>query len=166
MTNSKSKTACAGGFTLLEILISVGILSTALVVFVTAQGSAFLASERGELLNQAVFLAREKMTEAEIKIEEDLAKSKFPDDSEADGTFDEPFDDFRWKQTIKKVEIPVLGGGEEGENAMVATYAKNVMDEISKSVRELKVTVFWGEKDKPEEDQPQLTLTTHVVKLK
>jgi len=74
MTNSKSKTACAGGFTLLEILISVGILSTALVVFVTAQGSAFLASERGELLNQAVFLAREKMTEAEIKIEEDLAK--------------------------------------------------------------------------------------------
>lgn len=154
------------GFTLLEILIAVGILSTALVVFVTAQGSAFLASERGELLNQAVFLAREKMTEAEIKIEEDLSKNKFPDDSESEGIFDEPFDDFRWKQTTKKVEIPILGGDEGGENAMVMTYAKNVMDEISKSVRELKVIILWGDKEKPEEEQEQLSLTTHVVKLK
>lgn len=155
-----------GGFTLLEILIAVGILSTALVVFVTAQGSAFLASERGEFLNQAVFLAREKMTEAEIKIEEDLAKNKFPDDSENEGSFDEPFDEFRWKQTIKKVEIPMLGGEEGGDNALVASYAKNVMDEISKAVREVKVTVLWGDKEKPEEEQEQLSLTTHVVKLK
>lgn len=156
----------AKGFTLLEILIAVGILATAMMVFVTAQGNAFLASERGEQLNQAVFLARQKMTELEIEIEEGLAKNKFPDDdTEKAGTFDEPFDDYRWKYSVQKVEIP-LGGAAEGENAMVATYAKNVMDEISKSVRQLEVTIFWGDKEKPEEEQQQMSLTTHVVKLK
>lgn len=154
------------GFTLLEILIAVSILATAFSTLLLAQGNGFLASERAERLTQATFLVRQKMVEFEITLEEDLNRNKFPDEKEEAGTFDEPFEDFRYKQTVKKVEIPLSGGGEASENALVAGYLKQVMDEISKSIREVKVVIFWGDKDLPEEEQQQLAVTTHIVKLK
>jgi len=129
MTNKK-------GFSLLEILIAVAIMATSFVALLTAQGSSFLASERADRLTQATFLARQKMAEIEMEIDKDISKNKFPSDTDKDGTFDEPFDDFRWKYTIKKVEIPVIGGGEsEDQNVMVGNYVKNLMDQLSKSVR-------------------------------
>ena len=43
---------------------------------------------------------------------------------------------------------------------------QTVVDEISKSVREIQLTVYWGDKDTKEEDQPHLTVTTHIVNMK
>lgn len=154
------------GFSMLEILIAVAILSTGFVTLLGAQSSSFLSSERAERLTTATFLARQRMVEIEIELEKDLEKGKFPrQDVEKKGVFDEPFDDFRWKYTVSKVEIPVVDTGGEGTSALVGSYMKTVMDEISKAVREVKLTVYWGDKDRPEADQPQFDVTTHIVKL-
>jgi len=165
------------GFSLLEILIAVAILATSLVSLMAAQGSAFLSSERGDDLTKATFLARERMAEVQIELEADLEKNKFPESEvEKEGTFEEPNEDFRWEYTLKKVEIPMVesggggggddSGGSSGNNPMVGNYMQQVMDQISKSVREVKVTVYWGTKEKKKEEQMQLSVTSHIVKLK
>lgn len=162
---SKLKISGNKGFSLLEIMVAVAILATSMVVLMALQGSTLLASGRAERLSQATYLARQKMVETEIEIEEDLAKNKFPEQEvEKAGQFEEPFEDFRWKYTLKKVEIPV--GDQEGEgNPLIGGEIKKIMDQISKAVREVKITVFWGSKDLSEEEQPNIVVTTHVVKL-
>lgn len=156
------------GFSLLEILVAVAILSASVLVLLSGQGSSFLASERAEHMTTAVNLARQKMSEVEMEVEADIAKNKFPEeDLEQTGEFDKPFGDYRWSYTIKKVEIPFVEGGEaEAENSLVLSYVKNITDQISKSVREIRVTILWGDKNAKEEDQPKLVVTTHVVKLR
>lgn len=171
----------SAGFSLLEIMIALSILATSVMSLMAAQGGSFRASERAERITGATFLARAKMTEMEMEFEKDLAKNKFPDDNvEKEGTFDEPYEDYRWKYTIKKVEIPVVNaeGGEEassgeeegeeaaGTNTLVASYLKNVMEQISKSVRQVQLTIFWGDPELPQDDQPKMMVTTHWVKLK
>ena len=155
------------GFSLLEILIAVAILATSFTVLLTSQGSSYLSSERAEQITQATFLARQKMSDIEIELAKDLEKNKFPDqEKEEVGIFDEPLDEFRWKYSVRKVEIPIVGtGNEESGNPLIGAYMKNMMEQISKSIREIKVTIFWGDKDSKEEDQPQMSVTTHIVKL-
>lgn len=156
------------GFTLLEILIAVAILASSILALSSLQASSYLSSERGELLSRATLLAQEKMTEFEIEIEKDMKRNKFPSEAENSGVFDEPFEDFRWKTLLKKVEIPVLesgGDSEESKNIFILNYLKNISKQISESVREVQVTVLWGDKDLPEDEQPQMSLTTHIVKL-
>lgn len=155
-----------GGFSLLEIMIAVAILASSFVVLLSSAGNSYLTSGRAERLTPAVNLTRQKMTELEINFEKDMAKNKFPDeDREENGIFDEPFDDYRWSYTVKKVEIPALPA-KEGELALVADYMKTVTDQISKQVREVKLTVTWGDKNVPLEKQPHMTVTTHWVNLK
>ncbi|MBI2340435.1 MAG: prepilin-type N-terminal cleavage/methylation domain-containing protein [Deltaproteobacteria bacterium] len=157
----------SGGFSLLEILIAVAILAASFTALLASQGSSFLSMERAERMTRATLLARQKMTEIEMELEKDLAKNKFPDqDTTQEGTFDEPFADFRWKYAVSKVEIPVMETGAEEESAMVGSYVKNIMDQLSKAVREVKLTIYWGEEETPIEDQPHLTVTTHIVNLK
>lgn len=157
----------SAGFSLLEILIAVAILATAAATMAASASSSFLSSERAERITSAAFLARQRMAELEMELEGDMEKDKFPDDVEKQDNFPEPFDDFRWKYTIRKVEIPVMGEGDkEGQNVMVMNYIKNVTEQISKKVREVKVTVFWGDELKPEEEQEHLEVTTHIVNLK
>ncbi|MDO8519705.1 MAG: type II secretion system protein [Deltaproteobacteria bacterium] len=173
MWNWKKIRRSKRGFTLLEIIIAVAILSGALLALLSGQGSSFLASERAERLSLATNLARQKISEAELKVEAELAKNKFPDDQEEIGTFDAPFESFRWKTTLSEVEIPVITppeaeGGEDSAAASVGVegYLQTVTKQISEAVRELQVTIYWGDPDLKEEDQPHLTVTTHVVKMK
>lgn len=155
------------GFSLLEIMVAVAILATSFVVLLSSQGSSFNKSERAEDLSQATLLARMKMAELQIELEKDIAKNKFPDsDIKESGTFEDPFENFRWSYSLKKVEIPLSqsGGGDE-QNVLVANEMKKMMDEISKRVREMRLTLTWGDKDKPLEEQPNMVLVTHIVKL-
>ena len=167
------------GFTLLEILIAVAILATSFVVLLSSSGNSFLESARAERMTRAVTLSRQKMVELEMGFAKDMAKNKaFGEDKEENGTFDEPFDDYRWSYTIKKVEIPVKseggggGGGENGEEgggesdlAIMQDQMKTIMDKISKLTREVQLTVYWGDKDVLLDKQPHMTVTTHWVKM-
>ncbi len=156
-------------------------MATAFVILLSASGNSYLISARAERLTRAVALSREKMTELEINFTKDMAKNKFPDeDQEENGTFDPPFDDYRWSYTIKKVEIPIVSGGggggggeksgDSGESgqpdlAVIQDQMKVVTDEISKLTREVQLTVYWGDKNDPLEKQPHMTVTTHWVNL-
>lgn len=182
------------GFTLLEIMIAMAILSISLLSLYSAIGNSLRASGMAEEMDIAMLLARQKMTEVSISFDDDIAKGSFPEEKEEHGTFDKPFDRFKWTYVLKKVEIPVVnpppdtgggaggtgsggstGGGSTGGGAGAPTtpgieqaasnMAQIVSKKIAESVRELKLTISWGEGEN-EEDLEKVVLTTHVVKLK
>ncbi|MBX7147840.1 type II secretion system GspH family protein [bacterium] len=155
------------GFSLLEIMVAVAILATSFVVLLSSQGGSFNKSERAQDLSEATLLARMKMAEIQIELEKDLAKNKFPEtDKKESGIFEDPFENYRWDYSIKKVEIPVAEPtGEESQNAMIANELKTMMEEIGKRVREVRLHIVWGDKNDPPEKQPSMEIVTHIVKL-
>jgi len=175
----------APGFTLIEIMISLSILSIALLSIYAAQGNSLRASGRAENIQTASMLARQKMTEKMIELQKDMDKGKFPDDQINDqGNFEAPFDRFRFEFAVRKVEIPVVenpsdqngqatgegpatstgkepGAANQAPEQAQANLAKLVTKKISESVREITTKVIWQEM---EEDQ-SIVVTTHISKL-
>ncbi len=154
------------GFSLIEVLIALGIFAVSATTILPSVTRQIEIAQEDEMLTKGVIVARNKMSEVEAKIQEDQAKGKFPDDKKESGHFEEPYEGYLWDLQIRKVEIP-LPGAPEGQAAMVEDAIKTVMKELSKSVRELKLTVRWWTEDDDEKDRArkEIVLTTHVVKF-
>ena len=114
------------GFTLLEVIIALGILAGALVVLVDNQAIAVLATQEADRLTLATNLAQEKMMEVQIILErqgfgeqdieedgdfEDFGAEEFRGDELHLGLTDDIYEDFKWAYTVRKIEmeIPNLG---------------------------------------------------------
>lgn len=177
------------GFTLLEIMIAMAILSISLLALYSSVGNSLRISGQSEEVDQATQLARRKMSEIMMSLDEDIARGAFPEEKEEQGTFDKPFENYKWSYTIKKVEIPVLQPPSDKSAATVgpsasdsgssspsspqttpglenaaANMAQMVTKKISESVRELKLTISWGGENP--DDQEKVVLTTHLSKLR
>lgn len=157
----KSKT----GFSLIEILVAVGILAGAVATLMPAVEVSSMMSVEDEKLFKAATLANNKMVEIEKDLWFDIERGKMPDEKNDTGYFDKPFDDYQWELSIKKVEIPIEEAAEgQEQNPSVMNAMKIIMKEIAKAVREVKVTVRWL--DRTEEKDNEFSITTHVVDIK
>jgi type II secretion system protein I len=148
------------GFTLIEIMVSVAILSISLIALMGFSGNTLIKSGRAEQMTIAVMLARQKMTDIELELQKAMKKNEFPDEKSEDGKFDEPYEDYTWAMEIRRVELPPPVQGDEG-GQIQGMVAKQLTKEISKTVRELKLTVKWDEMD----DEQSVEVVTHIVKL-
>lgn len=96
----------AAGFTLLEVMIAVAILSVSLMALSLTVIRSLRASHHARLMTQATFLCRLKFGE----IEDEFVVDGFKDDAgtvEKKGTFDDPlFKNFSWSYTMQKIELP------------------------------------------------------------
>ena len=111
------------GFTLLEMMVALGILATSYVALMQAQSGSIRLSAYGKRITIATFLAQAKMEETD----ELLTRDGFPDmDEEDEGNFEElGYPSFKWQLAVRKVELPLaeafgqllnqFGGGEDGE---------------------------------------------------
>lgn len=95
-----------GGFTLLEVMIAVGILGIALAWMGEATLRAVAAANHAKLLTTATLLAREQM----VQLEDDLQEKGMQDDSfasEQSGDFkDDGFSRFKWHRLVDKITLP------------------------------------------------------------
>jgi len=93
-----------GGFTLLEVMIAVAILSYALTWMVVGISRNIKAENHAKLMTTATFLAREKM----VELEDELYEKGFGEfEKEQSGAFDDKgFSRFAWKAIVDKVELP------------------------------------------------------------
>lgn len=118
----------ARGFTLLEVLIALAILSVALLVLMRVMDQAALVSRYQDQQVMAANLARRMMVDVELQLEKDGFGI---DDKEECGTFAELLSDevdgapaeviagYEYCWTLKKVELPLPmdmlgGGGDDG----------------------------------------------------
>ncbi len=111
----------ARGFTLLEVLVSLAILSTALVLAYRVVTGALAAENRSERWTECALLGETMFREA---------TETYPDVQETDGRFPSPRDEFSWKRTVRQsalyadarvVEISVTWkSGEEEETVKLS----------------------------------------------
>lgn len=175
------------GFTLLEVLVAMALLSIALLTMSRIQSNNIVLSQYEQQQITAATLAKWKMVDVQL----DLEKNGLGDDEkEKCGKFDEDLDDkafsgWEWCWTLKKVDLPLpmdmLGGNKQGGGDGDAGDAisagmqhdqgggaqglpggldpKAAGEALSKAVRVLKLQVKWKLGSTPQE----LDVTTHVV---
>jgi general secretion pathway protein I len=140
-----------GGFTLLEVIIAMTIMILAFSSILSVLSGGITAAEKTHQVNIVAMLARNKMTEVEYDIE---GKNFDEVKKEDGGAFGAPYEDFRWETAVKEVKFPSLnfgGGGPGGDNKggaqpvsdLVTLMTKLITNFLSKSVREVDVTIFW-----------------------
>ena len=94
----------ARGFTLLEMMIAMAILSGSLTWMIVGLTRNIKAENHAKLMATATFLARGKMTD----FEDELYEKGFGEfEQELNGTFeDKGFTRFTWRTVVDKVELP------------------------------------------------------------
>ena len=106
-----------GGFTLIEVMISLSILAAALTLLLRGASANLASSQRAQMMSAATELARSKMYD----IEETLLEKGFGQLEESeDGDFDEEgWPQIKWEYEILKIELPnvqaLQGFGAQGE---------------------------------------------------
>jgi general secretion pathway protein I len=139
------------GFTLLEVIIALAIMVLAFAAILSVESGGISAAEKTHQINIVAMLARNRMIETEYDIE---GKTFDEVKKEDGGSFDPPFEDFRWTTEVKEVKFPALnfGGAGSGDNKnagaqpvsdLVTLMTKLITNYLSKSVREVDVTIFW-----------------------
>ena len=111
-----------GGFTLLEVMIALAIVSGVVVTVVTSLNFHLLAVERNRDKVVATFLARQKYEETRL----------FGPPKSSKGEFAEGFDDYSWEYVredylypgIKRVLVTVLSS--DGGSVEIETYEEEL----------------------------------------
>jgi prepilin-type N-terminal cleavage/methylation domain-containing protein len=114
-------------FTLLEVLIALGILSVSLFVLIDSQATSVIMTIEAEHMVQGTMLCEEKMsqvllrlesegfTDSDITEEGDFSNGIFGDFEAGgmDGDFEElnteEYEDFQWAYTIREVSLDLSG---------------------------------------------------------
>ena len=93
----RKRRSSAQGFTLLEVLVSLAILSATLITAYQVTSGALAAGQRAEAWTTAILLGEEKLREA---------TESFPEVQETHGTFTDPHEDFAWGLVVKQALHP------------------------------------------------------------
>lgn len=150
----RKKISCASntGFTLIETLLAMVILSSALLLLTNSWSSSFLRVRKTQQQFEVATLLERKMTEVEIEFK---GKSLDEIPEEKSDNFGDKYPQYSWKLNSKKLEIPdlssLLGGDDGGGNnqKMMMSLVKQ-MARRSKAIKEVTVTVtFKPAKGKP-----------------
>jgi type II secretion system protein I len=114
------------GFTLLEVMVAVAILSLVLVTLMSVQNRSMQDVALAEHITTATMLAKREMTEMLQN------RASRPRESESEDKFtEEEFKDYTWKKTITPLTIPT-------ETGLII-------------INEIKVAVLWQEGDRQEQ---------------
>jgi len=116
-----SKKLRRSGFTLLEIMIALAIVSIAMISLLSLANRSIGVHDRLQRITSATLLAQHKMAETEVHSRNGNLGS-----AETEGVFDIPYSDYRWRITFAETPLPsirlitvtVLWGDEE-RNEMV-----------------------------------------------
>lgn len=172
-----TKTVRGLGYSLIEVLIALAVLSSALTVLMGTMANSGQQAVFSNQLTQASLLARSKMTDIEYELMEDGFSTS---DRSFSGTFrDEGHPEFRWEALVEPVEIPddakdaflaqlnaqlfggmdAQGGAMQGNAAfssmlpMMVSMLPEMLNQIGTKIRRVKLTVYFdfGGKEFPVE---------------
>jgi prepilin-type N-terminal cleavage/methylation domain-containing protein len=171
------------GFTLLEVMVALGILSMTLVVLLEIITNNIRATNHAKLTTAATFLARGKM----IDLEDQILENGFSNSDEtADGNFkDQGYPLYRWDSAIERVELPMDMAQKSKDEAqdkakdstnpmsmitgflggMMGSFIEPIRVGLQESVRRVTVHVSWDETGRPNQTIEVVQYLTDPAKL-
>jgi prepilin-type N-terminal cleavage/methylation domain len=138
------------GFTLLETVIAMVILSTGIMILASTWGTSFSAVKKTQASVEIAALLERKMFEIETEYAGKSLES-IPEEKEDD--FGDQYSAYSWKMESKELELPNLAesysAAQEGADPMMITIIRTLTDHLKKTVKEVKVTITYKGGKKP-----------------
>lgn len=139
------------GFTLLETSIALAIMATGLLLLNTSWSGSFLRLRKTQLAFEAATLLERKMSDVELEYR-GKPLTEIPE-AEADD-FGSDYPNYSWRVTSKEFKFPdltsaIISQREGGVDSMLLSTVKQMTEAISKSVKEVTVTVIYTGGKKP-----------------
>lgn len=136
------------GFTLLEVLIAMVIMAAGIMLLSQSWTSSFNRIRKTQWNVEVAALLERKMAEIDMKY-----RGKPIDNiPEEESDEFEGYPEYSWKLESKKFEMPdltaILIGRDGGVDQMMMTLMKQFSEHLSKSIKEVKVTVIHKVKNK------------------
>lgn len=132
------------GFTLIETVFALVILSVGLMLLVNSWGASFSRVRKTQLSTEVASLLQRKIVELQIEYR-DKPLDSIPEEREDD--FGSDYPQYSWKMTSKEFEVPDLSASltskEGGADQMLVTIIKQLTDYMQKSVKEVKVSIIY-----------------------
>ena len=126
LRNSSGFPGTASGFTLLEVMIALAVMSIVLVSVYRMHSQSLTMNTAARFYTLAPLLAQNKLAELET-----LSSDGFPDDS---GDFGEQYPGYSWRSSIADVSSEVLGEVADDLKQIDLTVSYND-DQFSHSLR-------------------------------
>lgn len=149
------------GFTLLEVLIAMSIMVVSFGAILSIESSAITVTNRAKETNTVAMLLKNALAQTELEIEgktfEEIQKEKTT-------PFEAPFADYSWSWKVKEIEFPNIipsSGGDSGKDQSSEQFGRIVTKFLSKSLREVEVSINWKKAEKPQ----SVSATTYWVDL-
>jgi general secretion pathway protein I len=171
------------GFTLLEIMVAVAILSATLVVMLSIVTNNVRSTNHAKMTTSATFLARNKM----VDIEDEILDQGFTDNDETGaGTFrDLGYPQFRWETAIERIDLPADLSTKARDQAstdsmdakdplsmltgfmggMMSGFIDPIRIGLQESVRKVTVRVLWDEHGRRDQSFEVVQYLTDPAKL-
>ena len=108
------------GFTLLEVMIAVAIMSMALVAAIGSQSQSVSLATEAKFSTTATFLAQSKMADLEAKAPDDLFSDA--------GDFGEDFPGYRWESEVSDVTLEEFSEASKHLKKIVLTVGQSEND--------------------------------------
>lgn len=149
------------GFTLVEILIAMVILSSGIILLVNSWGGSFLKIRKTQVNTEIAALLERKMVEVDIKYR---GKSLEAIPEEEGEDFGDQYPQYSWTLQSKEFDLPDLSTGltarDGGANQSFIMLMQTLSKHLKKTIKEVKVTVIY----KPESGkQIKSSITTFFV---
>ncbi len=147
------------GFSLLEVMIALSILSFLALVVSSSWSGNFLRVRKSKINSNVAQLLERKAIEIETQYT-GLPLAEVP--KQKSGNFGSEFKQYRWTMSSREFEMPdlssLLASREEGADENLIQVRQKTSEFISKSVKEVKVSVFFKHPGAKKEREYSITM--------
>ncbi|MBS1970459.1 MAG: type II secretion system protein [Bdellovibrionales bacterium] len=138
------------GFTLLETLLAVVILSMGILLLTQSWSGSFLRIRKTQLNQDVAALLERKMNEIDLEFR-GKPLDTIPEEKEDD--FGAEYPQYKWKMISREFQMPnmssILMQQEGGANDMLMMMIQQLTEHLSKTIKEVKVSVIYTGGKKP-----------------
>lgn len=137
-------------FTLIEVVLAMMIMASGLFILTNSWAGTYSRLKKTQVQVQLAALLERKVVEIEREYK---GKPLDSIDAEKSDDFGSELSDYSWEMKSQKLDFPdlsaVIAAGSDSENMDLTSIMRIFSEHLSKTVKEIKITVTYKDKRKP-----------------